>query len=146
MWITFNLWTSLNIILIHLLLWIVELEQKVSDLPQMIDLPLISRARCQTAYEQVGVGNICAGGQRGKGICSGDSGGPFQCFLGGQWVYVGLDSYTALCALPDYPSVFTKVYNYVDWLQNTIARNARGRTFSFNWLLLSLNFDYLLQN
>jgi hypothetical protein len=34
----------------------------------------------------------------------------------------------------------------VDWLQNTMARNTRGRTFSFNWLLLSLNFDYLLQN
>jgi len=92
----------------------------------MVDLPLVGRTNCQRVYEQVGVGNICAGGRSGKGICSCDSGGPFQCSLNGEWVYVGLDSYTALCALPDYPSVFTKVYHYVDWLQNTMARNTRG--------------------
>jgi len=90
----------------------------------MVELPIVKQQTCRKAYKQVYDGVVCAGGQKGKGISSGDSGGPFQCYINKKWVYIGLDSYTALCALPENPSVFTYVPYFTSWAKDKIAKNS----------------------
>ncbi|XP_034003931.1 trypsin-like [Trematomus bernacchii] len=61
---------------------------------------------------------LCAGSPRGgKDSCQGDSGGPLIC--DGQ--LEGIVSWGISCANPYFPGVYTKVRNYVGWIQRVIA-------------------------
>nr|XP_035947740.1 putative serine protease 47 [Halichoerus grypus] len=65
---------------------------------------------------------LCAGDlSTGKAICQGDSGGPLVCDLPAAWVLVGLASWGLDCRHPIYPSVFTRVAYFTDWI-NKIQR------------------------
>nr|KAF6485421.1 hypothetical protein HJG63_010632 [Rousettus aegyptiacus] len=65
---------------------------------------------------------LCAGDfLTGKAICRGDSGGPLVCDLLSSWVLVGLASWGLDCRHPIYPSVFTNVTYFADWI-NDIQR------------------------
>lgn len=59
---------------------------------------------------------ICAGNieERGLGFCLGDSGGPLVI----DETLEGIASWSNGCARPSYPSVFTRVANYVDWIDS----------------------------
>nr|XP_042134585.1 putative serine protease 47 isoform X1 [Peromyscus maniculatus bairdii] len=60
---------------------------------------------------------LCAGGlSTGKSICRGDSGGPLICYQTSAWVLVGLASWGLDCRHPIYPSVFTRVTYFTDWI------------------------------
>ncbi|XP_005616030.2 putative serine protease 47 isoform X1 [Canis lupus baileyi] len=60
---------------------------------------------------------LCAGDfSTGKAICQGDSGGPLVCELPTAWVLVGLASWGFDCRHPIYPSVFTRVGYFSDWI------------------------------
>ncbi|KAM6216131.1 putative serine protease 47 [Rhynchocyon petersi] len=60
---------------------------------------------------------LCAGDvSSGKAICRGDSGGPLVCQLTGIWVLVGLASWGLDCRPPIYPSVFTRVSYFANWI------------------------------
>uniref|UniRef100_A0A9W3FI12 Serine protease 47 n=1 Tax=Camelus bactrianus TaxID=9837 RepID=A0A9W3FI12_CAMBA len=48
--------------------------------------------------------------------CWGDSGGPLICNLTEAWVLVGLASLGLDCRHPIYPSVFTNVSYFIDWI------------------------------
>ncbi|XP_028308112.1 trypsin isoform X2 [Gouania willdenowi] len=62
---------------------------------------------------------ICAGSRYGgKDSCQGDSGGPLVC--GG--VLEGIVSWGISCANPYFPGVYTKIRNYVAWI-NWIMNN-----------------------
>jgi Trypsin len=69
---------------------------------------------------------ICAGASSGgKGTCHGDSGGPL-IILGNsatQDVQVGIVSFGSSegCSIVNYPSVFTRVSNYRQWIQDRIC-------------------------
>ncbi|XP_006517556.1 protease, serine 47 isoform X2 [Mus musculus] len=64
-------------------------------------------------YEEM----LCAGGlSTGKSICRGDSGGPLICYHNSTWVLVGLASWGLDCRHPIYPSVFTRVAYFTDWI------------------------------
>ncbi|XP_063368684.1 plasminogen-like [Cydia amplana] len=55
---------------------------------------------------------------KGKDGCQGDSGGPFLVFeTSGKYVQAGVVSWGIGCADPRYPGVYTKVSNYIDWIQ-----------------------------
>ncbi|XP_064336562.1 uncharacterized protein LOC116151603 isoform X1 [Camelus dromedarius] len=58
----------------------------------------------------------------------GDSGGPLVCNLTDAWVLVGLASWGLDCRHPIYPSVFTNVSYFIDWMDEiqrlTPLRNA----------------------
>ncbi|XP_069858055.1 putative serine protease 47 [Dipodomys merriami] len=60
---------------------------------------------------------LCAGDfSTGKSICPVDSGGPLVCFHSNVWVLVGLASWGLDCRHPIYPSVFTRVAYFMEWI------------------------------
>ncbi|OBS75739.1 hypothetical protein A6R68_17808 [Neotoma lepida] len=60
---------------------------------------------------------LCAGGlSTGKSICQGDSGGPLICYQTSAWVLVGLASWGLDCRHPVYPSIFTRVAYFTNWI------------------------------
>ncbi|XP_064093207.1 clotting factor B-like [Macrobrachium nipponense] len=61
---------------------------------------------------------ICALGQN-KDACQGDSGGPLITLAeDGRWVQLGIVSFGYKCAEPNVPGFYTKLVNYVDWIEN----------------------------
>ncbi|XP_061196173.1 dorsal-ventral patterning tolloid-like protein 1 [Saccostrea echinata] len=91
------------------------------------EIPIIDVGKCNsTRYTdgQIFSTNICAGYDKG-GIdtCQGDSGGPLVCNIDGKWQIEGITSWGVGCADPMSPGVYTKVYDYLNWIQKTIVQN-----------------------
>ncbi|KAL2741743.1 CLIP domain-containing serine protease HP8-like [Vespula maculifrons] len=101
-----------------------------SDFKLKLALPLTDKNDCDRTYDQVGIrlgfGQICAGGQKGKDSCRGDSGGPLMSIENlpngdGIWVTVGVVSFGPTpCGMPGWPGVYTKVYDFVPWITSKI--------------------------
>ncbi|XP_063290681.1 trypsin-like [Pelobates fuscus] len=91
------------------------------DLLQCLNAPILSDTDCSNAYPGEITNNmICVGFiEGGKDSCQGDSGGPVVCTGELQ----GIVSWGYGCALTNYPGVYTKVCNYNDWIESTIASN-----------------------
>ncbi|XP_022914387.1 chymotrypsin-2-like [Onthophagus taurus] len=91
---------------------------------QTIVLQSITNQECYAKYfhlELVGMlssSNICTLNKEGEGACYGDSGGPLV-FKGYQ---VGIVSWAIPCARGR-PDVFTRVYSYMDWIENHTANS-----------------------
>ncbi|CAM4435507.1 anionic trypsin-like isoform X1 [Lepidochelys kempii] len=91
------------------------------ELLQCLDAPVLTDAVCSAAYPgEITENMICVGfPEGGKDSCQGDSGGPVVC----NGELQGIVSWGIGCALQGYPGVYTKVCNYVDWIEDTIAAN-----------------------
>ncbi|XP_051007564.1 anionic trypsin-2-like [Acomys russatus] len=91
------------------------------DLLQCLDGPVLSQADCVASYlGEITMNMICVGFlEGGKDFCQGDSGGPVVC----NGELQGIVSWDYGCAQKDNPGVYTKVCNYVSWIQDTIAAN-----------------------
>lgn len=73
----------------------------------------------------LGSGQLCAGGVQGKDSCAGDSGGPLMTLYPYKVEYyyflVGVVSFGPTpCGLKNWPGVYTRVSNYVDWIKQNI--------------------------
>ncbi|XP_054023616.1 trypsin I-P1 [Dryobates pubescens] len=91
------------------------------DTLQCLKAPVLPASDCSQAYPgQITRNMICVGFlEGGKDSCQGDSGGPVVC--NGQ--LQGIVSWGIGCAKKGYPGVYTKVCNYVSWIESTIAAN-----------------------
>ncbi|XP_060489305.1 serine protease 1 [Panthera onca] len=91
------------------------------DVLQCLKAPILTDSACRKAYPgQITSNMICLGFlEGGKDSCQGDSGGPVVCNNQLQ----GIVSWGVGCAQRGKPGVYTKVCNYVSWIQQTIAAN-----------------------
>ncbi len=101
------------------------MNSPVPDILQQVELPIVSKQTCQTAYEdeyEIADSMICAGyAEGGKDTCSNDSGGPLVVSIENKWLQVGITSYGGKhggpkCGGPDAYGVYTKVSAFVDFI------------------------------
>jgi len=94
-------------------------KQIPTKIQQKLKVPVVSGSTCQ------GVGfdidpdlQVCAGGERGKSACRGDSGGGL--FIndedGGPWYLFGIVSFGGFDCEAEIPEAYTRVSSYVDWI------------------------------
>ncbi|KAG5334970.1 EAST protease, partial [Acromyrmex charruanus] len=103
-----------------------------SNIKLKLALPLAEKSLCDQTYVSAGVrlglGQICAGGQKGKDSCRGDSGGPLMALERiadgtGKWTAVGVVSFgPSPCGMQGWPGVYTKVSDFVPWILNNMRR------------------------
>ncbi|XP_036911356.1 tissue-type plasminogen activator isoform X3 [Sturnira hondurensis] len=85
-----------------------------------------SRCTSQSVFNKTITDNmLCAGDTRSGGnqpnlhdACQGDSGGPLVCMTGNRMTLVGIISWGVGCGQKDVPGVYTKVTNYLHWIQD----------------------------
>ncbi|XP_072122112.1 trypsin-like isoform X4 [Mobula birostris] len=88
---------------------------------QCLKAPILSQRVCQNSYPwRITKDMICIGFlEGGKDSCEGDSGGPVVC----DGVLQGVVSWGDGCAERFYPGVYTRVCNFVSWIEKTMAAN-----------------------
>ncbi|XP_055691133.1 uncharacterized protein LOC129794355 [Lutzomyia longipalpis] len=107
-----------------------------TEVKQNVRVQAISLERCNEIYKPykvvLGQEHLCAHEKNPSENCKGDSGGPLMIQNAksgrGQWYCVGLLSFGARCGAQDYPEVYTRVSEYVDWISQTV-RAFTGETF-----------------
>ena len=105
-------------------------RNETSDLKQ-VDLPVVSNAICQTAYQGIYHlidSQICAGFVEGqKDSCTGDSGSPLVIFDNHQWKQLGIVSFGGKdnipCAGANAYGVYTNVPKFKPFIAENINNN-----------------------
>ncbi|XP_028145420.2 serine proteinase stubble-like [Diabrotica virgifera virgifera] len=98
---------------------------------QKVDLDYVPNDVCQKAYSIIpkdelpygiiDTSQLCGGTQDGsKDTCQGDSGGPLQVQQDGRLYIVGITSFGIGCGKPGIPGVYTRVSNYLPWIEQTV--------------------------
>ncbi len=95
------------------------------ELLNEVQLPIISNSVCNNALHYNGEITdymLCAGidPAGGKDACQGDSGGPLVVDNDGQWNLAGIVSWGYGCGDPLNPGVYTRVSNYVSWVNTNV--------------------------
>ncbi|CAL8340095.1 unnamed protein product [Lota lota] len=92
----------------------------LSPVLRVVDVDFIPS--CQYYYYfRITNNMICAGSRfGGKDSCQGDSGGPLIC----KNNFEGIVSWGIGCANPYYPGVYTKVRNYLSWINWVVQNDA----------------------
>nr|XP_019950976.1 PREDICTED: hepatocyte growth factor activator [Paralichthys olivaceus] len=69
---------------------------------------------------------MCAGLNGCSDACQGDSGGPLSCARDDVSFLYGIISWGEGCGRSGKPGVYTKVVNYIDWINSVIRRKAKA--------------------
>ncbi|ENN78547.1 hypothetical protein YQE_04986, partial [Dendroctonus ponderosae] len=116
----------------------VSLATSVSNVLNQVNVPILENERCKSFYEDIiNNSHICTSGVELKGGCNGDSGGPLV--VDGH--QVGIVSFGSNRCTKGYPTVFTRVTEFADWIsKNSNCLEVEGRCFEHLlkhiWLLL----------
>ncbi|XP_069662650.1 chymotrypsin-like elastase family member 1 [Haliaeetus albicilla] len=91
-------------------------------------LPVVDYQICSSSSywgSSVKTTMVCAGGDGVHSGCKGDSGGPLNCEVNGQYQVHGVTSfiYKYDCNTKYKPTVFTRVSAYISWMRNVMAQN-----------------------
>ncbi|KAJ3647414.1 hypothetical protein Zmor_019293 [Zophobas morio] len=102
---------------------------RASPVKLKVQLPVKPLPECNTTYSSLTKGNVtlttnqlCAGGEKGKDSCKGDSGGPLMTvgldkYREPHWIVAGIVSFgPKACGTGNLPGVYTKVSNYMTWI------------------------------
>ncbi|EDW00537.1 serine protease easter [Drosophila grimshawi] len=114
--------------------WGITEMLKPSDVKRKATLYVTPQQSCAEQYSAQGYvlnnGQFCASGGLNVDSCLGDSGSPVTIEAStpqrDRYVYlVGIVSFgRLLCGQSDFPGVYTRVSNYVDWIEKTISKHA----------------------
>jgi secreted trypsin-like serine protease len=88
---------------------------------QEVNVRVWENDQCATNYQQLDrnvLGTMLCAGETNRDSCQGDSGGPLNCMNPStrRWELCGVVSWGARCAEPDFPGVYTRVTEYLDWI------------------------------
>ncbi|XP_063908406.1 serine protease easter-like isoform X2 [Zophobas morio] len=102
---------------------------RASPVKLKVQLPVKSLPECNTTYSSLTQGNVtltlnqmCAGGEKGKDSCKGDSGGPLMTvgldkYKDPHWIVAGIVSFgPKACGTGNLPGIYTKVSKYMTWI------------------------------
>jgi len=89
---------------------------------QKVELPIVEMDVCSEFYESFDYTfQMCAGSEKGKDSCGGDSGGPMVVRKpSGSWYQAGIVSFGPKRCGIGRPGVYTKVSKYLDWIRNSL--------------------------
>ena len=93
---------------------------KASPLLRKVTVRTIQRSTCKNTFSWLTNGQLCAGIENfgGKDSCKGDSGGAlFTCKNSADCTQIGIVSWGIGCAQAQYPGVYTRVTEMIDWIQ-----------------------------
>ena len=83
--------------------------------------------------------NMCAGDLTGSfDTCQGDSGGPLTCHVDDHWTLIGIVSWGIGCAGRNTPGAYTRVVEFLDWIEDVEQKCANNfqtsscRNLAFN--------------
>ncbi len=106
------------------------LSKSAFDMPdvlQEIPLAIVDQKICKKNMKSIlpiREGMICAGGEKDKSVCYGDSGSSLFRLINEKFIQFGITSWgKPQCDSDGYQSVFTRVSYYSDWIRNKIDNN-----------------------
>jgi len=81
-----------------------------------VDVTVQSNAECNSAYGSGITDNMICAADAGKDSCQGDSGGPLVAQENDKYTLIGVVSWGYGCAMPQYPGVYARVTEKMDWI------------------------------
>ncbi|KRT80412.1 Trypsin [Oryctes borbonicus] len=102
----------------------VSVRQSYSSVKQKLKVPIVELQICANVFGKVNDKMVCAGGEKGKDSCKGDSGGPLIATISGgnqQFYIEGIVSYgLTACGTEGSPAIYTRVTDFLDWIRQTV--------------------------
>lgn len=101
-----------------------DVNNNYSTFLSYIQIPMVPRNECaQVMRFAISDNMLCAGSlEDKKDACNGDSGGPMITKYKDTWFLVGLVSWGEGCGRKEKVGVYTKVSQYLEWIQHHIEQ------------------------
>ncbi|XP_017778876.1 PREDICTED: kallikrein-14 isoform X2 [Nicrophorus vespilloides] len=107
-----------------------DTDENGSNILQEAKIPIVNSTTCTRAYQHFSITPrmLCAGYPHGRiDTCGGDSGSGLMCsYKYRGYTVQGITSFGEGCGLPNKYGIYTNVYKYVDWIQQTIKSNRKA--------------------